>query len=153
MLDFGRQLSDLNKQWGFRLATCGEKIDLQQFNIEHNHCIDDELMIRFGWRNHQLMEFLGVEIKSIQPSLFGDGEDFPKDAIKIDLSHYAQKKGNNRDKGQRQFCGCMISKDIGQYNTCPHQCEYCYANTSKATALDNWKQHLRNPFNESIIGI
>ncbi len=27
-----------------------------------------------------------------------------------------------KDKGQRQACGCINSKDIGQYNTCPHEC-------------------------------
>ncbi len=31
-----------------------------------------------------------------------------------------------------------MSKDIGEYNTCPHQCEYCYANTSKEAALRNF---------------
>ncbi|MHA1732123.1 MAG: DUF1848 family protein [Promethearchaeota archaeon] len=35
-----------------------------------------------------------------------------------------------RDTGQREACGCTLSKDIGQYDgpfTCLHQCDYCYA--------------------------
>jgi len=81
------------------------------------------LMIRFAKHDKVLMDYLGVEIVN---SLF-EGEKIIK-------------KKDNRDKGQRQFCGCIISKDIGEYNTCPHLCEYCYANTSKELARKNYEQ-------------
>ena len=97
------------------------------------------------------MNYLGVEIKQRGTSLFGD-DDMPSDAIVLSEREYAIKKNNNRDRGQRQFCGCMVSKDIGEYNTCPHLCEYCYANASKEVAVRNWKQHKDNPFSETIIG-
>ena len=38
------------------------------------------------------------------------------------------------------------------YNTCPHLCHYCYANTNNAAALENWKQYCRCPHAETITG-
>ena len=83
------------------------------------------------------MDYLGVEIQ--------EADLFTGERTVI-------KKKNNKDKGQRQFCGCIISKDIGQYNTCAHLCEYCYANNSKDAALKNLKTHRQNPLSETIIG-
>lgn len=139
MVEFAQRLVELNKSkgWNYVLATCGEVADLD--GIEHNHCVDDNLMIRFAYHDKDLMDFLGVEIHNVENSLFG-AEPIPTKAIKLNDTQYAIKKKDNSDKGQRIACGCMVSKDIGEYNTCPHLCEYCYANESKEVALKNWKQ-------------
>lgn len=133
MLYIAKNLAQLNEQWGLILATCGEKIDMEQFGIIHNKCIDDDLMVKHFSNDMVLMNFLGIDV--CQGVLFGP-----------------IKKKNNKDKGQREFCGCIVSKDIGEYNTCPHLCEYCYANTSKETAVRNYRQHKQNPFAETITG-
>ena len=139
MLEFAERLAGLNKKWGYTLATCGEKIDLLQFGIEHNHCVDDALIIRFAYEDKKLMDFLKVKTFPMPvPNLFGESEPLPKDAILLPNNTYATH-GDNRDKGQRLFCGCIVSKDVGEYNTCPHLCEYCYANATKQQAVDNWK--------------
>lgn len=146
---FAKQLVKLNEKWHYSLATCAEKIDLA--GVEHNKCIDDELIIKRAWKDPVLMKFLNVDIELIQQDLFSLENNLPVGAIPLDQSHYAIRKTYNRDKGQRKFCGCIISKDIGQYNTCPHLCEYCYANTSKETALRNYKSHTENPNKDTII--
>ena len=151
MEEFAQRLSELNQKWHYQLATCGEKIDLKPYGIQHNHCVDDDLMIRFAHHDKALMGFLGVEIKTIENSLFGT-EPIPANAIMLSETQYALKKKDNRDKGQRQFCGCMVSKDIGEYNTCSHLCEYCYANASKEKAQENYNKHEMNPLGETIIG-
>jgi DNA repair photolyase len=152
MLDFAERLAELNKKWGYILATCGEKVDLQQFGIEHNHCVDDNLMIRFAYDDKALMDFLKVKTFPIPvPNLFGESEPLPDDAIILPNNTYATH-GDNRDKGQRLFCGCIVSKDIGEYNTCPHLCEYCYANATKQQAIDNWKRHQLHKESETITG-
>lgn len=99
MVEFARQLVQLHlpKQ----LRTCAERIDLAQYGIEHNHCIDAELVSR-----------LTPDDPTLQMWLFGA----------------------TKDKGQRPACGCILSKDIGQYNTCTHGCLYCYATNTPAPA-------------------
>ena len=90
-------------------------------------------------------------IHNIENSLFGT-DPIPETAIMLNANQYAIKKKDNHDKGQRIACGCMVSKDIGEYNTCPHLCEYCYANASKEVAVRNYRQHEKNPLAETITG-
>ncbi|MHB1457048.1 MAG: DUF1848 domain-containing protein [Armatimonadota bacterium] len=49
----------------------------------------------------------------------------------------------------RKQCGCCESKDIGAYDTCPHGCVYCYANTGKDRAKRSADCH--NPESEILI--
>ena len=97
------------------------------------------------------MKFLKIEVKTRENTLFGEAK-IPPGAILIDGSRYGIKAKNNRDTGQRQFCGCIKSKDIGEYNTCPHQCEYCYANASKHVAIENYRKYKNNQFGEKVTG-
>ena len=99
------------------------------------------------------MDFLKVTIHDMPSSdLFGEKEQIPVDAIILPNGKYATR-GDNTDKGQRQFCGCTVSKDIGEYNTCPHLCEYCYANASKEAAINNYSTYKFDRFAEAITGL
>lgn len=137
MYEFAAGLQKLNMSWRFEIGTCAENIPLEKYGIKHNKCVDDDLMIKLFSDDKILMDFLGVKITP--PDIFN-----PNGGI--------EKKKNNNDKGQREFCGCIFSKDIGQYNTCPHECVYCYAITSKEIAMQNYKLHKENPISDSIIG-
>lgn len=153
MQDFAQRLSVLNHKWRYELATCGEKIDLQKYGVHKNHCVDDNLIIRLAYDDKVLMDYLKVKMFPLpQASLFGEVEPLPEGAIVLPNGMYAIH-GDNRDKGQREFCGCIKSKDIGEYNTCVHGCEYCYANASKERAIANLRSHKENPFAETITGI
>ena len=146
MIQFASALSSLNKKWNYVLATCGEKINIEQFGIIHNKCIDDDLIIKLAYNDRILMDFLGTRIENA-------GLWVPENSFEVAPGIVAVKTKKNKDSGQRPFCGCISSKDVGEYNTCPHQCEYCYANSSKSIALSNWQRHEENPFAETITGL
>jgi hypothetical protein len=122
--------------WNLTLATCGESIDLGKYGIEHNRCIDGDLMERLFSDDKELVYYLHTGSLP-EPDIFGGVPDIP------------EERKNLKDKGQRKVCGCMISKDIGMYNTCRHFCVYCYANSSKELVLKNKERH--NDDSESII--
>jgi len=112
-------LHAMNRSWKLKIFTCAEKIDLVSCGIEHGSCIDGRLMAEIFGRDRSLLEFLGCQA------------DMFSDAWLPEL----------KDKGQRRECGCIVSKDIGSYDTCRHLCAYCYANSSRTAVESNLHRH------------
>jgi DNA repair photolyase len=57
---------------------------------------------------------------------------------------------SEKDPGQREHCGCALSRDIGMTDTCPHGCPYCYSNMNPKIALTRYKTH--DPRSTALIG-
>ena len=110
MYEIAHRMSEIALKYGIKMESCAEKINLDQFGIEHGHCIDCSLFERL----------LGC---------------------RLDL---------DKDKNQREECGCMASVDIGMYNTCKNGCKYCYANYSANTVAKHYASH--NPESSLISG-
>lgn len=133
-------IQKINEKWGLEIATCAEGLNFDKYKIEHNKCIDDDLMIKLFKDDIVLMDFLGVK-KENRGGLSAFGIISEPEIIRDNL----------KDKGQRKECGCAVSKDIGKYNTCGHLCVYCYANYSKNAVLKNLAERQKDT-GESIFG-
>lgn len=83
-----------------------------------------------------------------QPQFLVPGCD---EAHCIDSHRLASISGSRifaKGKGNRPECRCSTSKDIGEYDTCPHGCVYCYAVQNKPLALSRYRDH--DPLSEFL---
>ena len=65
------------------------------------------------------------------------------------LRTFGLQVSQSKDPSQRPACGCVLSKDIGMYDTCPFGCQYCYASNPER-ARQNYAAH--DPDASSLLG-
>ncbi len=87
-------------------------------------------------------EPLDLKQYGIQPGKCVD-DDYIAKVFGIDVTH-------TKDPSQRTACGCVVSKDVGMYDSCLFGCQYCYATTSFERAKKNHALH--DPHSPSQIG-
>jgi hypothetical protein len=137
--EFCEGLASLNERWGLTINACGERRDLSAHGIGQGQCISYDLMVREFAADEVLMDFLQPEGQG----LLSGKMPAPSPARRL------------KDPGQRGTCGCIVSKDIGQYNTCRHLCAYCYANVSPDGVRQHYMRYLEDArmgvFHDSIV--
>lgn len=88
-----------------------------------------------------------AEVRDLQPFGIRPGkcidDEYIQKVFGLEVTH-------TKDPGQRKACGCVISKDIGMYDTCLFGCQYCYATSSFERAARNYACH--NPASPSLLG-
>lgn len=70
-------------------------------------------------------------------------DDYIEQVFGLDVIH-------TKDPYQRKICGCVLSKDIGMYDSCLFGCSYCYATMDFEHSKERHRQH--NPDSPSLIG-
>lgn len=76
-----------------------------------------------------------------QPGLVVEGTEEARCVDARRLTEVAGHFVNAKLKGARKECGCFHSRDIGDYDTCPHGCVYCYAVRSRDLASSRYREH------------
>jgi len=64
------------------------------------------------------------------------------------LADVAGRPIRAKEKGNRKECRCSEAKDIGEYDTCPHGCVYCYSVQNRPLALERYRHH--DPMSELL---
>jgi hypothetical protein len=110
----GKGLQTMSREWGIPVVSCAESRALDKYGIRHGACIDPYHLNEVFKKDIQLTKFFGIENEQVD--LFTSTGD---------------RIHTLKDSGQRKLCRCIVSKDVGMYDTCTHYCTYCYANTSE----------------------
>lgn len=101
---------------------------------------EQELFTRLARNIAEIGKSTGISIKTCSESVDLSSLGIEHSSC-IDKSLIEKITGKQldvkKDPNQRKECGCIQSVDIGQYNSCPHRCSYCYATFSETSTIKN----------------
>jgi len=102
----------------------------------------DELKLKLVFKLAQVAQEHGMTLKVCsQRKYLVPGVEAARCVDAQRLSQIGNRPIRARRKGNRPDCGCYASIDIGEYDTCPHGCVYCYAVRNRNLALGRYKEH------------
>lgn len=133
-----RRIADLRKQ-GIEIIDYQGKSS-ERFDFLMEHLVQSATSHKFDI--FSCSEVLDLTKYGIKRGKCVD-DDYIRQVFKISVSR-------KKDPSQRAECGCVISKDIGMYDSCLFGCQYCYATSSFERAKINHEQH--DPNSPSLIG-
>lgn len=115
------------------------------FDWKDHQAISLEGVRRFVAELAQIAKAYGMQLKICsQKALLISG--VTEEARCVDAERLERVSGGSivaktKLQGNRKECGCFASRDIGDYDTCPHGCVYCYAVQYRNVALQRYKEH------------
>jgi hypothetical protein len=140
---------DIYRKAGKRLRQLAQQgVEIIDYNGQPSRRLD-ELMRRLvrtatenGMQVFSCAETIDLQPYGIRPGKCVD-DAYIKKVFDLDVAH-------EKDPSQREACGCVVSRDIGMYDTCLFGCQYCYATTSFERARINYDRH--DPHSPSLLG-
>ena len=115
------------------------------FNWDSHEAMSDEDIRQLVTKLAQIAQVYRIQLKICSQKKFlvpGIVEEARcVDADRLEIVAHKSIQAKTRQKGNRKECGCYASKDIGEYDTCPHGCVYCYAVQNRALAVQRFKAH------------
>jgi hypothetical protein len=114
-ISFVKEVAPVVYQAGMRMVSCAEPLDLSPWGVGRSRCIDPQRIGALAADDRVLQRFLDPQPQQM--------------SLGLGLDEGTQRLAHPlRDSGQRELCGCIVSKEIGRYGSCGHGCVYCYAN-------------------------
>ena len=130
----GKRMAALREE-GIKVTECGAEVLNELMGFMASVARDNGMALTSCAQKRDLTAYGILPGKCIDDGLMGE-------VFGLDVNH-------KKDPCQRKACRCVVSKDIGMYDTCLYGCVYCYATSNFEKAKENYRRH--DPESPSLI--